>query len=419
MPGANPVLAFGRKTSHRPDLIQLQPLVFRSLATASSLGKGLDATAAALIERRSGLAPCDFDTARIDSWIGRIADEALAPVRQDLARFDCRNNRIAQLALRQDGFEHAVEEARARHGARRIGVFLGTSTSGILQTELAYHRRDPATGALPDDLQYATTHNNYSLADFVRTYFALGGPSVVVSTACSSSAKVFGNAARAIAAGLCDAAIVGGADSLCLTTLYGFGSLQLLASGPCRPFDAGRDGISIGEGAGFVLLEPVGRDDANRTALLGVGESSDAYHMSSPHPDGAGARLAMSAALRSAGRSPGDIDYINLHGTGTRTNDPAEENAVHDLFGEDTACSSTKGWTGHTLGACGALEAIICEIAIRRGFMPGSVNTRILDPTIRVRYLIDNAQEPPRTVMSNAFGFGGTNCSLVIGPAAA
>lgn len=393
----------------------MQPLAFRSLAIASSLGQGLEETTAALVERRSGLTPCDFETAQIDTWIGRIADDRLAPLREDLARFDCRNNRIAQLAIRQDGFEQAVEDARARHGARRIGVFLGTSTSGILQTELAYRRRDPATGALPDDLLYATTHNNYSLADFVRAYFDLHGPSVVVSTACSSSAKVFGNAARAIAAGLCDAAIVGGTDSLCLTTLYGFGSLQLLASGPCRPFDTGRDGISIGEGAGFILLEPARPGAGDATALLGVGESSDAHHMSSPHPDGAGARLAMSAALRSAGLDARDIDYINLHGTGTRTNDPAEDKAVHALFGDDTACSSTKGWTGHTLGACGALAAIICAIAIRRGFMPGSVNTRTLDPAIRARYLIENAPVPPRTVMTNAFGFGGTNCSLVIG----
>jgi len=251
----------------------------------------------------------------------------------------------------------------------------------------------------------------------VQNYLGLRGPSMVVSTACSSSAKVFGAAARMIAAGLCDAAVVGGVDSLCLTTLYGFGSLGLLSAGYCRPFDSGRDGISIGEGAGFVLLEKPAANSAAQVALLGVGESCDAYHMSSPHPDGLGARLAMESALRDAGLAPGAIDYINLHGTGTPANDTMEDKAVVDLFGRQTRCSSTKGWTGHTLGACGAIEAIISALVIENGFLPGSVNTRELDPAMRLRYLIENAPVPAHRVMSNAFGFGGTNCSLVLGRA--
>ena len=395
----------------------MNPLVFSRMAIASGAAIGSGATVIALRERRTGLAPCAFETAQLQTCTGQVTDARLVPVRADLAEFDCRNNRLAQLGLTLDGFEETVLQARERYGAARIGVFLGTSTSGIHSTELAYRRRDERTGALPADFHYRATHNTYSVAWFVQTYLGLRGPSLVVSTACSSSAKVFGTAARMIAADLCDAAVVGGVDSLCLTTLYGFGSLGLLSAGYCRPFDRERDGISIGEGAGFVLLEKPAANSAAQVALLGVGESSDAYHMSSPHPDGLGARLAMESALRDAGLAPGAIDYINLHGTGTPANDTMEDKAVVDLFGRQTRCSSTKGWTGHTLGACGAIEAIIAALAIENGFLPGSVNTRELDPAMRLRYLIENAPVPAHRVMSNAFGFGGTNCSLVLGRA--
>ena len=393
----------------------MQPLFFNRYAIASSAGIGRDATAQALGEMRSGLAACEFETVRLDTFVGQIADSLLAPMRGDMSEFDCRNNRIAQLCLQQDGFAQSVMAAREKYGSERIGVFVGTSTSGILETELAYRRRD-ASGALPTDFRYATTHNTYSVAWFVQAYFGLTGPSMAISTACSSSAKAFGSAARMIAAGLCDAAVVGGVDSLCLTTLYGFGSLGLLSAVGCRPFDADRDGISIGEGAGMVLLEKQARGaTADTIALLGVGESSDAYHMSTPHPEGLGARMAMEQALKSAGLRPSGVDYINLHGTGTRSNDATEDKAVCAVFGNATLCSSTKGWTGHTLGACGAIDAIICALAIERGFMPGSVNTRAVDPAFGLRYLLDNRSQAPDIAMSNAFGFGGTNCSLLIG----
>lgn len=393
----------------------MQPLFLNRYTVASSAGIGLDATARALADMRSGLAPCAFETVRLDTSVGEIADPLLAPVRQDLAEFDCRNNRIAQLCLRQDGFAQSVEAAREKYGAARIGVFMGTSTSGILETELAYRRRD-AVGALPTDFRYATTHNTYSVAWFVQSYFGLSGPSVAISTACSSSAKAFGSAARMITAGLCDAAVVGGVDSLCLTTLYGFGSLGLLSPVACRPFAADRNGISIGEGAGMVLLEKkaAGRT-ADSIALLGIGESSDAYHMSTPHPEGLGARMAMEQALASAGLRSDAIDYINLHGTGTRTNDAMEDKAVCAVVGSATPCSSTKGWTGHTLGACGAIEAIICALAVEHGFIPGSVNTRTIDPELGLNYRISHEHAPVGITMSNAFGFGGTNCSLVLG----
>jgi len=393
----------------------LNPLTLSAYTLTTSLGVGLQANLDALRDRRTGLAPCAFETARLDTWVGQVPDAMLAPVRSDLAPFDCRNNRLAQLALRQDAMEQALADARLRYGPERIGVVVGTSTSGILSTELAYRRRDSA-GALPADFDYACTHNHYSLGRFLRAYLGLHGPATVVSTACSSSAKVFGSAARMIAAGLCDAALVGGADSLCLTTLYGFGSLELLSKLPCRPYDRQRDGISIGEGAGFGLLERTpGSAHGASVRLLGVGESSDAYHMSTPHPEGAGARIAMQAALTSAGLRAEQIDYINLHGTGTRANDASEARAVFDLFGERTPCSSTKGWTGHLLGACGIAAAILCALSLREGFLPGSANTRELDPALRVRYLIQNQPMAPQRVMCNAFGFGGSNCSVVLG----
>jgi 3-oxoacyl-[acyl-carrier-protein] synthase-1 len=364
----------------------------------------------------SGLLPCHFETVELNTWIGKVAgvDDVLLPAA--LAQYNCRNNRLALLGLETDGFAEAVRERAGRLGKRRIGVILGTSTAGILETELAYRRRDPQTGALPADYRYRTTHNSYSVAGFVREYFGLEGPAVVVSTACSSSAKVFAAASRMIACGLIDAAVVGGVDSLCLTTLYGFSSLELTSPQPCRPFDAERNGISVGEGAAFALIEPAPASlDADAVVFLGAGESSDAYHMSSPHPDGLGAKLAMSRALAAAGLEASDIDYINLHGTATPSNDAAEGNAVAGVFGDRVPCSSTKGATGHTLGAAGAVEAVICALSLRHGLMPGSANTRHSDPAIPLDYLLANRSGHVNRVLSNSFGFGGSNCSIVLG----
>jgi 3-oxoacyl-[acyl-carrier-protein] synthase I len=386
------------------------------MCIVSSVGFGQNATLSALASGHSGLLPCHFETVALPTWTGEI--EALDNVRlpAEYEAFDCRNNRLAEIAIAQDGFAEAVRAAVERYGAARIGLFVGTSTSGILQTEQAYRARDKATGALPAGFNYEQTHNTGSLAAYLRVRLGIAGPAFVVSCACASSAKAFGTASRMIAAGLCDAAIVGGADSLCLTTLYGFHSLNLNAPGPCRPFDVERDGISIGEAAGFVLLErPSRRDNTDGVHLLGVGESNDAHHMSSPHPDGVGARLAMQRALASAGLRPTDIDYINLHGTATRVGDSAEDLAVFSLFGDATARGSTKGHTGHTLGAAGIVEAIISVLAIRGNLLPGSPHTETIDPAFRGRY--PRASEPARIdrVLSNSFGFGGSNCALVLG----
>ena len=394
------------------------PLLLSHFTATSCIGQGLDATLASLREHRSGLKPCDFDTVELATWIGAVDAVDQEVMRADLATFDCRNNRLAQLGLRQDHFEDAVRAVAARLGPHRVGIFVGTSTSGILQTELAYRRRDPATGALPADFIYATTHNTYSVADFVRHYFGLTGPAVVVSSACSSSAKVFASASRMMAAGLIDAALVGGVDSLCLTTLYGFNSLGLVSSQPCRPFDIARNGISIGEAAGFALLERVPEHLASDAILLmGLGESSDAHHMSSPHPQGLGAQMAMQDALKTAQLQACDIDYINLPGTATQNNDSAETLAVAAVFGSATPCSSTKGATGHTLGAAGGIEAVICALALQNSLLPGGVNTNQVDPALPLNYLVHNRYQPVTRALSNSFGFGGTNCSLILGRA--
>lgn len=396
------------------------PLYLSHFTAASCLGAGRAATLESLQARRSGLAPCDFDDTRLATWTGTVpgVDDVVLP--PHLADYDCRNNRLAQLGLDQDGFADGVRDLAQQLGAHRIGVFLGTSTSGIYETELAYRRRDPATGALPPGLVYRGSHNPYSLAAFVREVLGLQGPAASVSTACSSSAKVFSSAWRMMDVGLIDAAVVGGVDSLCLTTLYGFGSLDVLSDAPCRPFDASRRGISIGEGAAFALLQRAPpRLPTGAVLLRGVGESSDAHHMSAPHPEGEGARMAMEQALAMAGMQPADVDYVNLHGTATAANDAAEGKAVAAVFGDHgVRCSSTKGATGHTLGAAGGLEAVIAALAMQHGTAWGGVNTEDLDPAIPVDYLLDNREQDTRLVLSNSFGFGGTNCSLLLGRAA-
>jgi 3-oxoacyl-[acyl-carrier-protein] synthase I len=396
----------------------MKPLVLSGCTATSAIGRGLDATLASLRAQRSGLVPCAFESVQLDTYIGEVAGVDAAALPAALAEFECRNNRLAWLALSQDGFIDTVSRSSARYGHARVGVFLGTSTSGILDSELAYRRRDPVSGALPADFRYRGAHNTFSLAAFVQRALGLTGPAAVISSACSSSAKVFASAQRAIATGVVDAAVVGGVDSLCLTTLYGFHSLQLVSPTPCRPFDAARDGISIGEAAAFALLEPSAPSlDAQAVLLLGSGESSDAYHMSAPPPDGRGARAAMLAALTAAALEPQDIQYINFHGTATPSNDAAEAQAVASVFGGGLPGSSTKGATGHTLGAAGALEAIICALALRDGLMPGGAGTRQIDPALPVHYLTENRAAPLTRVLSNSFGFGGSNCSLILGRA--
>lgn len=390
---------------------RLSPLSVTRYTGVNCLGSGVAAWRARLARGESGLEPCAFEDVRLRTWIGMVADLD-APVPAPFADYDCRNNRLAEAGLQADGFEGAVAAARERLGAARIAVVMGTSTSGVLSTERAYQHRDAATGALPADFRYAGTQNNYSLAGYVRARLALRGPAHVISTACSSSAKVFASAARMIACGLADAAVLGGVDSLCLTTLYGFNALELLSPEPCRPFDLGRTGISIGEGAGFALLE---RGADAPLFLAGWGESADAYHMSTPHPEGLGARLAMQRALDSAGLAAADIGYVNAHATASRTNDAAEGQAIAAVLGAAVPCSGTKGATGHLLGAAGITEAIVTLEALAHGFLPGTPNTAQPDPAAACRVLIEGERAAPRYALTNSFGFGGNNCSLVFG----
>jgi 3-oxoacyl-[acyl-carrier-protein] synthase-1 len=378
----------------------------------TACGRGLDPLRDALRDRRSGLRRNDFGPTPLPTWIGRVdglEDEALPAA---FARWDCRNNRLAWLALQHDGMADAVADLRERHGAERVAIVIGTSTSSIGATEEAYARLAP-DGGFPPDLARPIVHTPHSLGDFLQAATGLRGPCVTVATACSSSAKVFAQAARLIQAGLVDAALVGGVDTLCGSVLFGFNSLGLVSTDPCRPFSATRRGLSLGEAGGFAILER----DGDGPWLLGYGESSDAHHMSSPHPEGLGARLSMQAALDRAGLGADAVDYINLHGTATPKNDEIEAAAIAAMFPSHTRASSTKGWTGHTLGAAGIVESLIALHAIRSGLMPGGMNCEDPDPACGAQILCENRVAPVRVAMNNSFGFGGNNCSLVFGAA--
>jgi 3-oxoacyl-[acyl-carrier-protein] synthase-1 len=393
----------------------VKPLAVTAYTATTAVGHGNEALLQGLVEGRGGLRPNDFTTQPLATWIGRVAGvEALAwPAA--FAPWECRNNRLAWLGLQADGFLQAVADARNRYGSTRIALVLGTSTSSIGATEEAYAHLD-ADGQFPAGLRKPALHTPHSLGDFVAQALQLAGPTVTVSTACSSSAKVFAQAERLIRLGLVDAAVVGGVDTLCGSVLYGFNSLELVSQSPCRPFDRARDGISLGEAAGFALLERAG---TARAWLLGHGESSDAHHMSSPHPEGLGARLALTGALRRAGRAPEDIDYINLHGTASQKNDAVEASVVAALFPARVAASSTKGWTGHTLGAAGVVEAVISLLAIGHGFRPGTLNAEQLDPACGPQLRLAGEHAPVHLALSQSFGFGGNNCVLLFGRAAA
>jgi 3-oxoacyl-[acyl-carrier-protein] synthase-1 len=395
----------------------MKPLLISSLSLVSALGDGLDTTWTALRDGSSALAPCTFEQLSLNAWAGEVQGLDI-PLANAFSAFDCRNNRLAERALAADGFEQDVIRAVAKYGADRMGLFTGTSTSGILHTERAYHRLDPQTGALATGFTYDETHNTYALGRFLRARLGLKGPSFTLSTACAATAKLFAVAARMIEAGLCDAAVIGGADSFCGTTLFGFHALGVMAEGPCRPFDEARNGISIGEAAGFALLERAPDEPGPEALLLlGTGESADAHHMSSPNPEGTGAVMAMRQALAQAGLEPEAIDYINLHGTATLVGDAAEDKAVTSLFGPQTPRSSAKGFTGHTLGAAGMVGAAVAALAIRHGFLPGSPHTNTLDAGFAPGHVPVGRAAPVRRVMCNAFGFGGVNCSFILGGA--
>ncbi|MEM1231032.1 MAG: beta-ketoacyl-ACP synthase [Pseudomonadota bacterium] len=373
----------------------------------SALGIGLDAMRAALHSGSSGLRAEPWPDCDVPCYLGRI--DALDQLVEALpAERRSRNNALVRLELDQDDLRPAVAEAVARYGSDRVGLVMGTSTSSIDRTEAAYRELD-ADGAFEPRFRQPHTHNPHAPGDFAAAELQLRGPRLTVSAACASSAKVFATAQRWLSQGLVDAVVVGGADTLCLSVIYGFHSLQLVSPEPCRPFAPDRNGISLGEAAGFALLT---RDRGHSSlALLGAGESCDAHHMSSAHPEGLGARLSMERALASAGLTMAQIDYVNLHGTGTRANDETEGKVCGELFGPSTVASATKGWTGHTLGAAGIVECVLCLEALRSGVLPGTRNTVAAEAPFEL--LLENTQREITTALSNSFGFGGNNCSVV------
>ena len=391
---------------------RIPPLQVSAFTATSSVGVGKAPLLAALEHSRSGLRANDFGPKPLPTWIGRVEGLEAMRLPDRLAGWDCRNNRLAWLGLQADGFMDSVADARRRHGPSRIALILGTSTSSIGETEEAYTRLEG--GAFPADQQRPKVHTPHSLTMFVQEALALEGPAETISTACSSSAKVFASAERLIRLGLVDAAVVGGVDTLCGSVLFGFNSLELVSPQPCRPFDAERNGISLGEGAGFALIER----GPGRLELLGYGEASDAHHMSTPHPEGLGAEKALDDALARAGLQADAIDYINMHGTASAKNDEVEGALVARRFPATTHASSTKGFTGHTLGAAGIVEAVISLLSIETGLKPGTVNTATLDTGCGPQIRLQPERGEVRYALSNSFGFGGNNCSLVFGKGA-
>jgi len=390
-------------------------LAVGTYTATSAAGVGLAALQESITSRRSGLRKNDLRGCDLDTWIGRIdgvEDQQLPP---HLTHLLSRNNQLAWLGLQQDGMLGDIARLSDQLGADRIGVVMGTSTSSIGRTEEAYTQLLPS-GEFRDEFRQPEVHGLHSPGIFVAEATGLTGPAMTISTACSSSAKVFATAARWINHGLTDAVLVGGIDSLCMSILYGFHSLELVSQNVCRPFDSRRDGINIGEACGYALLAREELLPQAEIALLGYGESADAYHMSHPHPQGEGAVISMDRAIERAGISAEKVDYINLHGTASKANDRIESYALSRRFSEQTLVSSTKAWTGHALGAAGILEAVIALQAIASGVCPGTLNCEQPDPELAFPVITDNVERPVRYAMTNSFGFGGNNATLVFGP---
>ncbi len=388
----------------------MHPLHISAYTATSAVGVGKSALLDALRAGQSGLRRNDFGPEPLDTWIGRVDAIESSPLPAGLASWNCRNNRLAWLALNADGFLQAALGARERYGAHRVAVVMGTSTSSMGETEDAYAALD-GQGQFPAHTREAKVHTPHSLGAFVQAALGLTGPSVTVATACSSSAKVFAQAERMLRLGLADAVVVGGVDTLCGSILFGFNSLALISAQPCRPFDVLRNGLSLGEAGGFALLEKT----PGELQLWGYGESSDAHHMSTPHPEGLGAERALDEALARAAVGVDEIAYVNLHGTASQKNDEVEAALVARKYSPHTHASSTKGWAGHTLGAAGILEAAISLLAVETGWMPGTLHTEQLDPLCGPQLRRQGAQGDVRCAVSHSFGFGGNNCVLVFG----
>ncbi len=383
-----------------------RPLRVTGYSMLSALGSSRDEHLEALIEGRTGLGPAPmplpFDTA-----VGAVKIE-LPELPKAL---QSRSTRIARMASHLvNGLEEPLRLARERYQPDRIGIFLGTSTAGAEMTERAY-RTFVEEGAFPPGYDFHSQHTFGAVLHVVSALTGATGPAWMASTACTSSGKPFASANRLISAGIIDAAIVGGLDTLCTMTLLGFQSLQALDKKVCRPFHPDRGGINIGEGGALALVE---RDGEARVLVAGVGETSDAYHISAPHPEGRGAHSAMLAAMEQAGCGPEDIDHVNAHGTGTRLNDNAEANAISKVLPSGIPVISTKGFTGHTLGAAAALEFTFAACAIEEGWIPASLGAGPVDPNIALNVPTAVTRGSFKRVISNSFAFGGNNVSLLV-----
>lgn len=382
------------------------PVAITGMTLSNALGIDCDDVRDALSRGESKLGPSPvavpFETA-----VGAI-DVELPELPSELGTWSTRLSRIAALLVAN--LESELARLRDRWQADRIAVILGTSTAGAETTEAAFQHY-LATDRLPGDYDLWRQHTYGAVLHVMRTLTGACGPGWVVSTACTSSAKPLASAQRLIHAGLIDAAIVGGIDTLCAMTLSGFNALGALSSKPCRPFSKARDGISIGEGGALLLLE---RSGEPIVWLDAVGESSDAYHISAPHPQGLGAQLAMNRALERAGCSPADVDHVNAHGTGTPLNDSAEANAILELFGDAVPVVSTKGYTGHTLGAAGATEAVLASFALTDGWIPPSPGAAPLGDKIGIHVVTERTTGTFKRVLSNSFAFGGNNVSVLL-----
>jgi 3-oxoacyl-[acyl-carrier-protein] synthase-1 len=339
---------------------------------------------------------------------------------EDDERLDCGRTRLAMVALasvRQ--LRPAVRAAVDRWGAGRVAYVFASSTGGLEETErsLAPDPRLPATTA---EIRYAD-HGIDATSAAIAKSLGVEGICMAVSTACSSSFKALASAIRLIDCGLADAAVVGSADSLCRTTIFGFHSLGLTAPTATQPFARDRAGITLGEGSAYVLIEraveATRRDALARVA--GIGAASDAFHHTSPHPEGIGGQICMRQALDRAGLTPNEIDCVSAHGTGTRLNDAAEAAAVTRVFERRVAMTATKSLTGHTLGSAGLTALVLAVESLRRQEIPATL--RLAPPDDSLGVAVVDRRTPARLshVLVNAFGFGGSNVSVVVSQASA
>jgi 3-oxoacyl-[acyl-carrier-protein] synthase-1 len=398
-----------------PISCSINRVAITAYSTLNACGLGNQTLWHALQNNQCFLKPLRLFEVNFATVVGEIEQE-LAEISPKFIAYQSRNAQVALTALNYetDGLRVAIETAKQRYGAQRIGIIIGTSTSGLYETESAYAFL-LKYGEMPTDFNFVTRHAYQATGRFLQLELGLTGICFAISTACSSSAKAIAAGQRLINNGLCDAVLVGGVDTLCRLTLRGFSSLDLISEKPCTPMDKNRTGISIGEAAALLLLEKMTTDNQHCPHLVAVGESSDAHHMSHPHPEGLGAILAMQRALNSAHLKATQINYINLHATATKINDSVESRAVYSVFKNDVLCSGTKGMTGHTLGAAGALETIITLQAMAQQFIPATTGLRQIDENCHCQIVAKPLfNQSIHYAMSNSFGFGGNNASVIV-----